>query len=786
MKKQRLVVIGNGMAAIRFVRNLLKEDPDFYNVVMFGSEPHTSYSRIMLSSVLQGDTTVDDITIQPCSWYEENNIQLFTGETVLTIDKDDKKLVTDKSREVTFDKLVIATGSSPFILPIAGNDKEGVIAFRTIKDCERMMETAEKFSKAVVIGGGLLGLEAARGLVNLGMKTDVVHISKYIMERQLDKQASLMLQEQLEEQGMNFLLKKVTEEIIGEDRVKAVRFKDGTTIEADLVVMAAGVRPNIKLAEESGIQTGRGIIVNDHLQTSEQDIYAVGECVEHNGNVYGLVQPLYEQAEVLAKHLCRKSTGGYKGSLLYTQLKISGVHLFSAGEIQPGSETKAIHYYNEVDSIYKKIVFQGNKAVGTVMFGDTRAGPAVLDTIVKQKPLSSKDKSLLLESPDPQQSPAASYSLEKHICSCNSVSKGTIIQAVQQRGLTTVPQVRECTKAASSCGGCKPLVSDLLDYIKSDGFDEGVIDEPTLCSCTGLTEDELVEQIQIQNLSSAEEVMVRLGWLNLTGCSTCRLALDYYLGMIHPEYSTDRKEDVFINDYMNAKAQQDGSYAVVPQLYGGEVTIEQLKNITQTAEKFNISNMAVASDQRIHLLGINKQDLRSVWNMLDMPLRAPYGNRVEPVKTNIGNHDCQCHKQSALNIARAIEKKTELLQTPYRLKIGISSCIHNGAGSTTKDIGAIKVDGSWEMYIGGSSGRNARKGQLLCIAEDDIQLERMILGCLQYYRKSARYLERTWQWMDRLSLIHIREALFNEELCEELIRTLSEDAAIKKEHLIKA
>ncbi|GGF26126.1 nitrite reductase [NAD(P)H] [Halobacillus andaensis] len=780
MKKQKLVIIGNGMAGIRCVENILREDSGVFEISMFGSEPHTSYSRLMLSSVLQGETSLSDLMIRPDNWYKEHNIQLFTGETVLYIDKVSKTLKTDRNREVAYDKLILATGSSPFMLPITGADKEGVLSFRTIEDCERLINMAEDYTKAVVIGGGLLGLEAARGLFNLGMETDVVHISNHIMGRQLDEQASLMLQEELEAQGMNFLLEKEAEEILGNERVEGIRFKDGSIVKADVVVMAVGIKPNIQLAEVSGIETKKGIVVDDLLKTSVSDIYAVGECAEHKGMVYGLVQPLYEQGEVLAKHLCEQQTEGYKGSLLYTQLKISGVDVFSAGHIDSGLGKKAIHYHNEVESVYKKVVFDGSKAVGTVMFGDTRAGPLVLDAIVKNKVLSSQDKVKLLEHPDPKDSAVASYSLDKQICTCNSVSKGAIIQAVQQKNLTTAEQVKECTKASSSCGGCKPVVSELLAYIQSEDFDQKIASESPFCPCTTLTEDELVEQIQIQDLTNSNEVMKQLGWKNSNGCVTCQLAIDYYLGMIHPDYEVEN-QDLRGDEENKAIVQRDGYYAVVPQLYGGEMTIGQLKNITNAAERYSISQVAIGNDQRIHLLGLKQEDVPHFCEELNIPLSYSYGNRIEPIRTDIGNHECQCDKQEALHLAQVLEKKTELLQTPYRMKVGISSCVHNGARATTKDLGAIRVGGKWEIYIGGNSGRRARSGQLLCVVEHKEQVERMLLGCLQYYRKSARYLERTWHWMERLSLVHIREALFDQDLCDDLLQSLEADVAQRRD-----
>lgn len=443
MGKQKLVLIGNGMAGVRCIQNIRKEDANAFEITIFGTEAHVNYSRIMLSSVLQGGTSFEDIVINQPSWYEENNIRLFSGETVTEIDKINKVVKIDKCREVPYDKLIIATGSSPFILPLPGSDKEGVISFRTIEDCQKMMETAKNYKKAVVIGGGLLGLEAARGLLNLGMKVDVIHRSGYLMERQLDQEASRMLRQELENQGMNFLLEKDSEEIVGEERVEGIRFKGGSKVETDLVVMAVGIRPNIQLAKNSGIETNRGILVDDFLTTQSCHIYAVGECVEHEGMVYGLVKPLYEQGEVLARHLCGKNPAGYRGSTVSSQLKIAGVDVFSVGQFTADKTTKTIHYQNETEAVYKKIIFRGNKAIGAVLFGDTREGPRLLDTIVKQKVISDQDKASLLESSDPGDSFVASLPVGEQICTCNSVTKGTIISSVQQEELSTVEEVRK-------------------------------------------------------------------------------------------------------------------------------------------------------------------------------------------------------------------------------------------------------------------------------------------------------------------------------------------------------
>ncbi|MGP4059361.1 nitrite reductase large subunit NirB [Halobacillus sp. H74] len=782
MVKRKLVVVGNGMAGVRCVENILREGPDAFDITIFGREPHGNYSRIMLSSVLQGSTSFKEIMLNPYIWYEENGITLYTGEMVTQIDKENKCVETDLGREVEFDKLIMATGSSPFVLPLAGVEKEGVISFRTIEDCQRMIETADHYKKAVVIGGGLLGLEAARGLLNLGMEVDVVHRSEYIMQRQLDEQASLMLQKELESQGMRFLLNIVSHEVLGEERVEGLRFDDGTEVETDLVVMAVGIKPNSQLAKDSGVETNRGILVNDFLETNTPDLYAIGECAEHEGIVYGLVQPLYEQGEVLARHLCGKKVSGYRGSVLSTQLKISGVDVFSVGQFTPDRTTEGIHYQNDIEGVYKKVVFRGNKAVGAVLFGDTRLGPKLLDTIVKEKVVSDQDKASLLDSLDPGNSPMAKLPLTDNVCTCNGVSKESIIAAVQQENLKTVDEVKTCTKASSSCGGCKPSVAELLDYISSDHFNEEVKDE-SLCACTSLSEDEVVEQIQLKELATREGIMDELEWNTEKGCSDCRPALNYYLQMIHPWFENN-EEALYLNEKMNAALQSDGTYVVTPQIHGGIPNIEQLNKMTYVANKYSSIELAISRSQRIHFLGVKKKDLSRVWADLDMPLVVPGVNKVSPIQTSIGEDQCPCTKQYPFDLIRSLEQRTELLQTPYRLNIEISLCFHNGAEATTKDIGSIKVSGGWEIYVGGSSAKNVREGQLLCVVHSDEEALQFMAGFIQYYRESARYRERTWQWLDRVGLVHVREVLFNEEIRGDFLERMNVDSTQRNDTLV--
>jgi nitrite reductase (NADH) large subunit len=786
MGKKRLVLVGNGMAGVRCIEEVLKLDPLGFEITIFGSEPHVNYNRILLSSILQGGTSFGDITLHDREWYERHHINLYTGETVIEIDKHLQVVKTDQHRIVSYDQLIIATGSVPFSLPIPGADKQGVVTFRTIEDCQRMLESSKKNKKAVVIGGGVLGLEAAKGLLNLGMTVYVVHIGSYLMERQLDETAARMLQKELEGQGMKFLLEKETKEIVGDIGVKGLRFKDGTEVEADLVVMAAGVRPNVQLAKKTGIETNRAILVNDYMETSVPNIYALGECVEHRGIIYGLVQPLYEQGKALAKRICGIEGQGYEGSVLSTQLKISGIDLFSVGAIHDkDSSNQSIKIFDEVERVYKKVVFQDHKMIGAVLFGDTNERTKLLEMILKHQDVSELERVSLFPRAKDDGFSTASIPSSKIICNCNSVTKGTILEAIQREGLTTIEEIKKCTKASSSCGGCKPLLSDLLSYIQNNEVEKIAVEKSCLCSCTTLNDDEVVQEMQRLGLSTIQEVMEVLDWKNSKGCSICRSAINYYLGMINPEYES-KQQALFINEKMNAVIQSNGTYTLIPQMYGGITNPKQLRKIVQVAEKYHINDVAITSDQRIHLLGVKKEQLSVIWAELNMPLSSPQANGVQNIKTCIGEHICSCDKKPSIELAVSLEKQFEFLTTPYRVKMGISSCLHNGAGSTTKDVGVIGVDRGWEIYIGGSSGRHVRAGELLCVATTSEEAMELIIGFVQYYRKTANYLERTWEWVERVGLVHVREVLFDDELRQQLLEHLVEEIALRKNLIEKS
>lgn len=782
MEKKQLVLIGNGMAGVRCIEEILKIDRDLFDITIFGSEPHPNYNRILLSTVLQGDTSIDDITMNDWEWYRKNNIRLFVGETVVNIDKEQQLVRTDKGRTVPYDELIIATGSKPFILPIPGANKKGVTAFRDIKDCEMMMEYAKTYKKAAVIGGGLLGLEAARGLLNLGMEVDVIHIFDYLMERQLDPTASKLLQRELEKQGMNFLLKKETAEIFGDGRVEGVRFKDGTEIAADLVVMAVGIRPNVDLARESGIAVNRGIVVNDYLETSVPHIYAVGECAEHRGIVYGLVAPLYEQGKVLAEAICGIKGRPYEGSIVSTQLKVSGVDVFSAGEFMEGEGTASIKVYDEFRGVYKKVVIRDGKIVGAVLFGDTSEGRKLLDMINKNESISNSFQLSFFQSTanSSNKSMVAAMADTDVVCGCNGVTKGTICQAIVEHGLKTVEEVRDCTNASRSCGGCKGLVAELLEYTLGEEFDKHAMKE-TVCGCTTLSRDEVIAEMKAKNLKYVREVMNVLGWKNEEGCSKCRPALNYYLSMLYPDEYVDEAESRFVNERLHANIQADGTYSVVPRMYGGVTTAEQLRKIADVAEKYNVPMIKLTGGQRIDLLGVKKEDLPRIWAELDMPSGYAYAKALRTVKTCVGKQFCRFGTQDSTKLGIDMEKKFERLNTPHKVKMAVSACPRNCAESGIKDVGIVGVDGGWEIYVGGNGGTHLRAGDLLCTVKTAEEVIEMTGAFLQYYRESANYLERTSKWVERVGLEHIREVIFAPETRQQLLLRLEKALAATKD-----
>ncbi|NJP39080.1 nitrite reductase large subunit NirB [Alkalicoccus luteus] len=778
---EKLVLIGNGMAGIRTLEEIIKRDPDRFEITIFGKEPYPNYNRILLSSVLQGDSSVKDIILNDYDWYEKNGCSLHCGEEAVQVDTEQKVVYGSSGTKAAYDKLIFATGSDPFMLPIDGADKEGVIAFRDINDCEAMIDTSKTHKRAAVIGGGLLGLEAARGLLNLNMEVDVIHLPEFLMERQLDEPAAAMLREELENQGMVFHMNKQTVKIRGEERVSGLLFKDGTSLDTDLVVMAVGIRPNVALAAASGLETDRAILVDDQMRTNVPDVYAVGECVEHRGTVYGLVAPLYEQGSVLADHLAETAESAYEGSLMYTQLKVSGVDVFSAGEFTDGSDTKAIRVHDEFEGVYKKVVVRGGSVIGAVLFGDTSDSPRLLDMIKKQTDISEMDKAAILPSEKREastESAVVSMAEDETICGCNGVCKGDIVASIQEKELSSLQEVTQHTNAGRSCGGCKPLVSELLELTLGDAFREADQKEP-MCGCTTLSHEEVTAEIRDKKLTLVREVMNVLGWSEPEGCSSCRPAINYYINMVNPEEAEDDANSRFINERVHANIQNDGTYSVVPRMYGGVTNPEELRKIADVADKYNVRMVKVTGGQRLDLLGVKKADLPSIWEELGMPSGHAYGKAVRTVKTCVGQDFCRFGTQDSIQLGIDLEKKFQGVPTPHKVKMGVSACPRNCAESGIKDIGIVGLQGAWEMYVGGNGGVDLRQGDLLCTVTSDEDVIHMTAAYMQLYRETAKYLERTSHWLERVGLKWVQEQLVDHEancaaLAERMERTIAQ------------
>ncbi|SDG29354.1 assimilatory nitrite reductase (NAD(P)H) large subunit precursor [Pseudomonas benzenivorans] len=767
MKKLKLVMIGNGMAGVRTLEELLKLAPDLYDITVFGAEPHPNYNRILLSPVLAGEQTFEEIVLNDLNWYADNGIKLLLGRKVVQIDRKKRVVIAEDGSEAEYDRLLIATGSNPFILPIPGKDLAGVIGYRDIADTQMMMDTAKTHSHAVVIGGGLLGLEAANGLKLRGMDVTVVHIGDWLLERQLDRTAGELLQKSLEDRGLKFLLPRHTAELLdnGEGRVCAVKFKDGEVIPADLVVMAAGIRPNSELAEKSGIACNRGILVNDTMQTYDPRVYAIGECASHRGIAYGLVAPLFEQAKVCANHLAQLGFARYQGSVTSTKLKVTGIDLFSAGEFMGAEGTETITLSDPIGGVYKKLVIKDDVLVGACLYGDTADGGWYFRQIRENHNVSEiRDhlmfgESTLGDAGHQGQNSAASMPDSAEVCGCNGVCKGTIVKAIQENGLFSVDEVKKHTKAASSCGSCAGLVEQILISTVGGAADVKPKSEKAICGCSDLNHGQIRKAIREEHLINLADAMAYMNWNTPNGCATCRPALNYYLISTWPGEAKDDPQSRLINERAHANIQKDGTYSVVPRMWGGVTNPSELRRIADVADKYNVPMVKVTGGQRIDLLGIKKDDLPGVWKDLDMPSGHAYGKSIRTVKTCVGSEFCRFGTQNSTQLGIELEHDLFNMWSPHKVKLAVSGCPRNCAEAGIKDVGIIGVDSGWEMYIGGNGGIKTEVAEFFVKLKTAEEVREYNGAFLQLYREEAFYLERTVHYLQRVGMDHIKKAV---------------------------
>jgi nitrite reductase (NADH) large subunit len=752
---QKLVVIGAGMASGRMLEQLF-EAGFADQVTLFNGEPRGNYNRLMLSPVLSGEKTYEEIVTHDDDWYAARGVECRFGEHVTKIDRE-RKVVVSKKGETPYDALVIATGSAPFIIPVAGKDLPGVVAYRDLEDTNAMIAASKPGAKAVVIGGGLLGLEAAAGMAARGAEVTVIHLMGHLMERQLDPSAGYLLQKDLERRGIRIHCKGATKAILGKDQVEAVLLEDGTVYDADLVCMAVGIRPEVRLATDTHLEIGRGVVVNDQMRTSDPSIFALGECVEHEKQLFGLVAPLYDQAKVLAAVLMG-AEASFRPVQTATKLKVTGVDLFSAGDFADAPGREDIVFRDPGRGVYKRLVLEGDRLIGAVMYGDTGDGAWFFDKIKSGEDVGPIRETLIFGptfAGGAQADPLAAVAAlppEAEICGCNGVCKSRIVTAVEG-GAHTLDAVRSATKASASCGTCTGLVEKVMSLTLGDAFQANA--NPPMCKCTDHTHEDVRRLIKAQGLNSIPAVMQELGWKTVGGCASCRPALNYYLLSDWPLDYVDDRQSRFVNERNHANIQKDGTYSVVPRMWGGVTTPAELRAIADAAERYAVPMIKVTGGQRIDLLGVRKQDLPAIWadlNDAGMVSGHAYAKGLRTVKTCVGSEFCRFGTQDSTGLGIKLEKLLWGSWTPAKVKLGVSGCPRNCAEATCKDIGVVCVDSGYEIGVAGAAGMDVKETEFLCKATSEDEVLEVVAAFTQLYRENARYLHRIYKWVAKVGL----------------------------------
>ncbi len=768
--KQRLVVIGNGMVGARLVEETIERGgADRFEFVMFGDEPYGNYNRILLSGVLAGTHEPQDIFINPLRWYEEHNVTLHAGARVHTIDLATRQVHAAGGIVEGYDKLVIATGSTAFVPPMEGlntangEPKPGVFVFRTLDDCEAIIQYAGGGARtAAVIGGGLLGLEAARGLQAQGLDVHVIHLMPHLMEMQLDTAAGDVLQQTLERMGVHIHLETLTTGVLGEERVTGLTFKDGSQLDCDMLVISAGIRPNVQLARLAGLPVERGIIVEDDLSVAgHPDVFAIGECAQHRGRVYGLVAPLWEQARVLADRLTHTDLdAAYTGSLTSTKLKVMGVDLAVMGVSVPEADDEVVTYVEAARGVYKKLIVREGRVAGAILLGDISTAATLLHHFDQGVLLPESRAHLLFQlATDGTEPGVADLPDSAQICNCNGVSKGKIVAAVQAgaRGFKTLCDL---TRAGTGCGSCKPQVQSLLEWA-SDG---DIVDDPAAhyyVPGVPLTKPALIEAIREHDLRSVSAVFAALA--DGVEDAVSKVGLASLLKTVWGAEYEDERDARFINDRVHANIQKDATFSVIPRIYGGVTSAAELRRIADVADKYQVPMVKITGGQRIDLLGITREQLPLVWHDLGMPSGHAYTKAFRTCKTCVGTEFCRYGVGDSTKLGIEIEQRFQGIESPHKMKLATAGCPRNCSEATTKDLGAVAIEGGrWEIYVGGAAGSRVRKGDILCVVESHDEVLRYMGRFMQYYRENAKYLERTYDFLERLGIERLRALLVDD------------------------
>jgi nitrite reductase (NADH) large subunit len=773
MFMSKIVVIGNGMVGYKFCEKLIsKKDDKLFDITVFGEEPRVAYDRVHLSAYF-GEKTVEELTMAPLTWYEENGIKVHLGDPVVFIDRIGKTVLSKSGNKMSYDVLIMATGSEAFVPPIQNIDKKGVFVYRTIEDLDQMKAHAPNAKVGTVIGGGLLGLEAAKALLDLGVKdAHVVEFAPRLMPRQIDDQGSRILEGKLNTLGITIHLNKNTQDILGSDAIEGLKFADESVLATDMLVISAGIKPRDELARECGLEVGvrGGIVVNDYCQTSDSMIYAIGECALAHSMIYGLVAPGYEMADVVVSQLTSNEKQ-FKPFDMSTKLKLIGVDVASFGDAfisQPNAKT--IVYEDTQKGIYKRLnlSLDGAELLGGILIGDAEQYNMLLQT--------SKNKTILPPNPEDlifgprgggEHAGAGVMSLpdDALICSCEAVTKGMICDEVINNKVDNFTAMKKCTKAGSGCGGCVPMVKDLINGTLKE---QGVYVRNILCEHFDYTRQELYDLVKINQVKTYDDVLNLFG--KGDGCEVCKPAVASILASLWNDIILQKGNATAqdSNDRFLANIQKGGTYSVVPRIPGGEITPQKLIVIGQVAEKYNLYTK-ITGGQRIDLFGAHVGDLPAIWEeLIDAGFESghAYGKALRTVKSCVGSTWCRFGLHDSVSFAIEIEERYRGLRAPHKLKGGVSGCIRECAEAQGKDFGIIATEKGWNLYLCGNGGSKPQHALLFAsdISKEDCikYLDRFLM----FYIKTAEPLTRTATWLNKMEggIAYLKNVIINDSL----------------------
>ncbi|WP_318464639.1 nitrite reductase large subunit NirB [Photobacterium leiognathi] len=773
MSKVKLAIIGNGMVGHRYIEELIDRTAiDNYEITVFCEEPRVAYDRVHLSSYFSHHTA-DELSLVKQGLYEKHGINVLLGERAINVNREQKLILSNTGREVHYDKLIMATGSYPWVPPIKGSENKDCFVYRTIEDLKAIEATAKRSKSGVVIGGGLLGLEAAGALKALGVETHVIEFAPELMAEQLDPQGGQQLRKKIEQLGVNVHTSKNTQEIIasGESARNTLQFADGTSLEVDFIVFSTGIRPQDKLASQCGLETGMrgGIAVNNFCQTSDNDVYAIGECASWNNMFYGLVAPGYKMAQIAVGHLLGEEQQ-FEGADMSAKLKLLGVKVGSIGDANGRTENcKSYVYLNEQEEVYKRIIVSedGKTLLGAVLVGDTADYGNLLQLALNNVELPENPDSLILPAHAGAAKPAMGVeSLPESavMCSCFDVTKGKIAAAVAE-GHTTLGEIKAVTKAGTGCGGCLPLITQVLN---SELAKAGIEVNNHLCEHFAYSRQELFHLIRIEEIKSFDELLAKYG--QGYGCEVCKPTVGSILASCWNDYVLTPQNTPLqdTNDIFLGNMQKDGTYSVIPRMAGGEVTPAGLLAVAQVANDYNLYTK-ITGAQRIGLFGAQKDDLPAIWKHLieaGFETGQAYAKALRMAKTCVGSTWCRFGVQDSVGLGVELENRYKGIRTPHKMKFGVSGCTRECAEAQGKDLGIIATDAGWNMYVGGNGGMKPRHGDLLAADLDHDTLIKYVDRYLMFYVRTADKLQRTSTWLESLDggVEYLREVIVNDKL----------------------